>query len=267
MLDMNAIVGQKDIVLITLDTLRYDVAQEQLAQGKLPTLSRYISHWQQRHAPGSFTYASHQAIFAGFLPTPVHEPAHERLFALAFPGSATVGARTRVFQASNIVQGLAQSGYHTACIGGVGFFNPHTPLGRVLPGLFQHSVWNAQLGVGDPQSSHHQINEALRIIEAQASTQRLFLFINISAIHQPNHFYLPGARQDDKQSHGAALRYVDSQLPPLFEAFEARGGALYIICSDHGTTYGEAGYRGHRLAHECVWNVPYAEFLTPGALA
>jgi hypothetical protein len=38
-----------------------------------------------------------------------------------------------------------------------------------------------------------------------------------------------------------------------------------IACSDHGTAYGEDGHHGHRLAHEVVWTVPYAEFtLRPG---
>ncbi|RYZ80354.1 MAG: metalloenzyme domain-containing protein, partial [Proteobacteria bacterium] len=34
-----------------------------------------------------------------------------------------------------------------------------------------------------------------------------------------------------------------------------------VICSDHGTTYGEDGFHGHRVAHPQVWNVPYAEFV------
>jgi hypothetical protein len=34
-----------------------------------------------------------------------------------------------------------------------------------------------------------------------------------------------------------------------------------VICSDHGTAYGEDGFAGHRLAHPVVWTVPYAEFL------
>ncbi len=43
----------------------------------------------------------------------------------------------------------------------------------------------------------------------------------------------------------------------------ASGSALAILCSDHGTAYGEDGFRGHRLAHPTVWTVPYAEFVLP----
>jgi hypothetical protein len=42
-----------------------------------------------------------------------------------------------------------------------------------------------------------------------------------------------------------------------------RAPVLTIICSDHGTAYGEDGYIGHRVSHPVVWTVPYAEFVLP----
>jgi len=39
------------------------------------------SGWERRHSPASFTYAAHQAFFAGFLPTPASPGPHPRLFA------------------------------------------------------------------------------------------------------------------------------------------------------------------------------------------
>ena len=71
------------------------------------------------------------------------------------------------------------------------------------------------------------------------------------------------ATADTIQSHAAALAYVDRQLPPLFAALRRRGPCLCVVCSDHGTAYGEDGYHGHRLAHPVVWTVPYAEFVLP----
>jgi membrane-anchored protein YejM (alkaline phosphatase superfamily) len=91
-----------------------------------------------------------------------------------------------------------------------------------------------------------------------------FLFLNVSAIHQPNRFYLPGAATDTIESHAAALEYVDSQLGILFQHLQKRGPWLCVICSDHGTAYGEGGYTGHRVGHPVVWDVPYAEFVLPG---
>jgi hypothetical protein len=55
------------------------------------------------------------------------------------------------------------------------------------------------------------------------------------------------------------LANVDRHLPLLLDALRARGGAVGIVCSDHGTCFGEDGLVGHRVAHESVWSVPYAE--------
>ena len=70
--DMRAIVGRRDLLLITLDTLRYDAAQQCYQRGELPVLGPLLppGGWERRHTPGSFTYAAHAAFFAGFLPTP-----------------------------------------------------------------------------------------------------------------------------------------------------------------------------------------------------
>jgi hypothetical protein len=268
MLDMNQIVGTHDILFVTLDTLRYDVARDLLEQGRTPNLKAVLPKegWEERHSPGSFTYASHQAFFAGFLPTPVTPGLHPRLFALEFQGSTTTAANTCVLNDSNIVAGLASKGYHTVCIGGVGFFNKSNPLSNVLPSMFAESYWSPELGVTDSRSTEHQIAIALKILAKTPVEQRLFLFINISALHQPNYFYLPGATRetgDTLESHAAALEYIDRQLPRLWQALQQRAPTFCIFCSDHGTAYGEDGYIGHRISHPVVWTVPYAEFILP----
>ncbi|MES2934917.1 MAG: STM4013/SEN3800 family hydrolase [Pseudomonadota bacterium] len=260
---MNDIVGKANFLFITFDTLRYDVAQTEHAAGRTPNLARYLPQgWEKRHAPGSFTYASHCAFFAGFLPTPAQPGRHERIFSLKFAGSETIGPRTCIFDTPDIVSGFSELGYRTICIGGVGFFNKKNPLSCVLPNLFQESYWTHEFGVTDPCSSQHQVEFALQLMQ-QRIDEKLFLFINISALHQPNCHYLAGASEDSVATHAAALRYVDSQLPPLFQAFNQRGDTFVILSSDHGTTYGEEGYTGHRLSHEQVWTIPYAHFLLP----
>lgn len=270
-MDMNAIVGTHDIVLLTLDTLRYDVAQQELEAGNLLNFSRFIDHWEPRHSPGSFTYAAHHAMFAGFFPTPINNPLAPRTMSVDFHGSRSIDGHTKVFDAATIVEGLANSGYHTLCVGGVGFFNKQTPLGSVLPNLFQQSYWAEDTGVTAPQSTEKQVEKSLEFIIPVPEEESVFLFINVSAIHQPNYFYDDkkcerGSQQDDISSHAAALRYVDSALTPLFNHFQSRKDTLFIVCSDHGTCYGEDGYEGHRIAHEVVWTVPYAEFVVKARL-
>lgn len=132
-------------------------------------------------------------------------------------------------------------------------------LSRVLPSLFEEAYWSPETGVTARDSTARQFTLAAERLRAISREQRVFLFINISAIHQPNRHYLEDAAEDSLASHAAALRYVDSQLPILLEAIAERGGAFTIACSDHGTLYGEEGFVGHRVGHPHVWTVPYAE--------
>jgi hypothetical protein len=257
MRDMNKVVGARDIALIVFDTLRYGIAVEEMREGRTPNLAKMIpGGWEQRHSPGTFTYASHCAFFAGFLPTPARPGRHERLLALGFEGSETIAPTTCVLEGSNIVEGLAARGYHTLCVGGTGFFNLANPLGRVLPGMFAEKHWTRATGVTDPRSFENQIaivEQALR-----ATDKRAFTFVNVSALHQPNHFYLDGGpARDSRASHAAALRYIDQSFPRLVAAL--RPHTFVIACSDHGTLYGEDGYVGHRVGHPIVTTVPYAE--------
>lgn len=256
MRDMNQVVGTHDVVLVTLDTLRYDVAVAAAAEGRTPEFSRRFT-WEERHAPGNFTFSSHLAMLAGFLPTPAAPGPHPRLFASAFPGSETTSPLTWTYDAPDLPTGLARAGYHTACIGGVGFFNKQTALGSVLPGMFAESHWAPEFGVTSPDSLGHQVEKAAEIIAR--TERRLFLLLNVSALHQPNHHYLPGASGDTLKTHAAALEYVDSRIGGLFAVL--RRPTFVIVCSDHGTAYGEDGHTGHRLGHQVVWTVPYAEFV------
>ncbi|WP_040721275.1 STM4013/SEN3800 family hydrolase [Nocardia veterana] len=263
--DMNEVVGRDDILLVTLDTLRYDVAAELAAAGRTPNLVRHLpgGRWEKRHAPGSFTYASHQAIFAGFLPTPATPGPHPRLFAARFEGSETTAPHTFVYDSPDLVTGLATVGYRTVCIGGVGFFNKRAALGNVLPGLFQDSYWEPEFSVAAPASLAAQIDCAERVVAGIEPEQRLFLFVNVSALHQPNWFHLRGAAPetgDTRETHAAALEYVDREIGRLFAAVRGRRRCFVILCSDHGTAYGDDGFTGHRLGHESVWTVPYAHF-------
>jgi predicted AlkP superfamily pyrophosphatase or phosphodiesterase len=258
---MNEIVAESDLVFITLDTLRYDVAQRLWEEGKLPNFSKWLSSdgWEQRHTPGSFTYAAHHAFFAGFLPTPVAPGKHPRLFATRFGGSETAVLNTCTFDAPTIVEGFQQKGFKTICIGGVGFFNKQTPLSTVFPNLFEESYWDTSFGVTNKDSTQIQLEKAADLLEKNLDP--VFLFINISALHQPNYFYLDNNQEDTIESHAAALEYVDRQLPILMEALSKRKQTFVICSADHGTTYGEDGYTGHRVGHPTVWTVPYLEVL------
>ena len=166
-----------------------------------------------------------------------------------------------MFDAPDWVTGLAARGYHTACVGGVGFFNKLAPLGSVLPNLFAESHWSPELGVTSPTSTERQVTLAESILRSRPPDQRLLLFVNVSAMHQPNCLFTPGATVDTPATMAAALAYADPWLGRLFAVARSRAPTLAVVCGDHGTAYGEDGYVGHRVAHPTVWDVPYAEFV------
>ncbi|WP_339305970.1 STM4013/SEN3800 family hydrolase [Paenibacillus sp. FSL R5-0519] len=257
--DMNTIVGSHDLLMITLDTLRYDVAK--LEEANCPNLCG-SGPWEKRHTPGSFTYAAHHAFFGGFMPTPANtdKASHKRLFHSRNTGLKT-HPHTWLFDTPDIVSGFAAEGYRTICIGGVIFFTKKNPLAKVLPGYFQQSYWRMNFGVTNPKSTEHQVQHALKLLEQTPPDEKIFMFLNVSAIHGPNRYFVEGAREDSVETQRAALRYVDEALGPLFEAMRKRSRPAFCLAfSDHGTAYGEDGYQGHRLAHDVVWTVPYREF-------
>ncbi|MCP1186290.1 STM4013/SEN3800 family hydrolase [Paenibacillus sp. 1781tsa1] len=258
--DMNTIVGSHDLLMITLDTLRYDVAK--LEEENCPNLCG-SGPWEKRHTPGSFTYAAHHAFFGGFMPTPANtdKASHVRLFHSRNTGLKT-HPHTWLFDTPDIVSGFAAEGYRTICIGGVIFFTKKNPLAKVLPGYFQQSYWRMNFGVTNPKSTEHQVQHALKLLEQIPPDEKIFMFLNVSAIHGPNKYFVEGAKEDSVETQRAALRYVDEALGPLFEAMRQRSRPAFCLAfSDHGTAYGEDGYQGHRLAHDVVWTVPYREFL------
>lgn len=259
MLDMHQVVGHANVLFVTLDCLRYDVARDALADGRTPNLASVLppGGWEARETPGTFTLAAHLAFFHGFLPTPAGAGPHPRLFAVAFEGSLTVTPRTYIFEGvDNVIAGFRRLGYRTFCVGGVGFFNKRNPLGHVLPGFFEASVWHPSLGVTAPDSTAAQVRAALAWLATLRPEERLLLFVNVSATHPPHAHYLPGATTDSPATQAASLACVDGQLPPLFEALRARGPCFCLFLADHG----EDGRWGHRLAHPTVTTVPYAHF-------
>ena len=276
---MNAaalVAGGADIFWLVLDTLRFDVADRLLRDGRTPNFASLLPNgWEKRHTPATFTYPAHHAFFAGFLPTPVTAGRHWRLFACRFGGSGSVGPDTCVLDAADVPGGLAALGYRTVCVGGVGFFNPATPLGRTLPGLFAEGHWEVGTGVTDPRSFPRQIDWLEHQLPTPPDDRPRFVFVNVAAIHQPNWSYaLPPERRtrpdepsdpawDTLETHAAALADVDLHLPRLLAAVRRDRPLLGVFCSDHGTCYGEDGVFGHRRPHRHVWEVPFAQFVLP----
>ena len=110
-------------------------------------------------------------------------------------------------------------------------------------------------------STKNQVDFLLKKLDKAEPDRRIFLYLNVDAIHYPNYFYADGAKEDSYESHKAALRYVDGELGRLFAGWKERRGGAFVIClSDHGTCYGEDGCQFHGINHPVVNTIPYKHF-------
>lgn len=261
--NMNEIVGSHDILFICLDTLRYDVAFSEQEKGNTPFINKY-GKWQKCHAPGNYTFPSHSAMFIGFLPSPVKPTPlfeRERLFLPKhFSNSLKPPEKAFLFEGASFVEGLEKVGYETLCVGGVAYFNKRTEINRIFPKLFKHSYWNPSFSCHIQNSFENQISFLEKKLK-NFENDNVFLYLNIDSIHYPNSFYIKDEKNDNIKTHAAALRYVDSHIDSLFNLFKNRKNPTFVIlCSDHGSCYGEDGYQFHCVSHEIVYTVPYKHF-------
>lgn len=262
--NMNEVVGEKDILLLCFDSLRYDVAKTAEEENLTPNISKY-GKWQKYQAPGNFTYTSHHAIFAGFLPIPHNSKnffEDERLF---FPKDLGLGRKgspnSFIFEGASIPEGLAKVGYETICIGGVNFFNKRTEIGKVFPSMFNQSFWTPKFSPIVKDSLEHQVEFIEKKVQEYNTSKKLFMYVNITTTHYPTFFYVDGEKEDTIESQKSALAYTDQWIEKIMNIFEKRGGAFVIAFSDHGSTFGENGQIFHGINNEIVNTIPYMEFL------
>ncbi|WP_329184656.1 STM4013/SEN3800 family hydrolase [Actinacidiphila glaucinigra] len=269
MIDARALIeSETSILFVTLDSLRYDVARDACEAGETPRLAEFLPHgrWERRLTPGSFTLPAHMAYFSGFLPKLPKPTQPPRLWECRPPAFKTPDPRTFVFEAANLLVGLGQHGYRTVCVGGVTYFSRETPLGAVLPALFDEDHWRPEFCSPEPDSTRHQVDQALQLAERYAR-RPLFLFVNVSAMHVPHGHYV-GQSSDTVASQRAALAYADAHLGRLLDGLTSAKPWLVIICADHGDAFGEGGFHGRGIAHPVVMNVPFsARVVGPATLS
>ncbi|MEU0037599.1 STM4013/SEN3800 family hydrolase [Streptomyces sp. NPDC006333] len=251
-----------NILFATIDSLRYDVARGALESGRTPRLAGLLPDglWERRQTPGTFTLPAHMAFFSGFLPRLPQPQQPARLWERRPPAFKQVPSETFVFDAPNLLDGLAEHGYRTVCVGGVTYFSSETPLGSVLPAMFHEAHWRPSFCSPEIESTRHQVDQALDVTDRHRGSRPLFLFDNISATHVPHGHYL-GRSTDTTASQAAALAYADTHIGRLLDGLADRGRWLVIMCADHGDAYGDDGFHGRGIAHPSVWNVPFAAWL------
>ena len=259
-----------DVLLISLDSCRYDTFASAHAQGSLPCLEA-VGPLHKAAAPSYFTFGSHAAFWMGFTPgvlgasKPWLNPKAGKLFRMSHSGH--FGSDTHQafrLEGSNIVEGFRRQGYRTIGTGAVEWFNTASETGSVLAAPFERFQF-----AGNTWSLRHQLAWIDDELSDTPVDQPVFLFLNVGETHVP--YWHEGASWDrwpspcvpfggeacsateSSRRQSACLVWVDQQLGPLLQRF-ANGTVL--VCADHGDCWGEDGLWEHGVSHPATLTVP-----------
>jgi hypothetical protein len=285
--------AEHSVILVTLDSCRYDVAM----QAHTPNLDR-LSSLIRAEGPGTYTLPAHAALFNGFLPRPVSGSfsinGHRWDMIWRSGAARSAGSRVAIpFEGSTLMEHYESKGHRVIGAGGVTFFDSSDPANS-LPALFPEFRY-----FGRP--SRTPATPATRVVDRHATltlahtgslanlcleADRFFLFVNCPSTHIPyttpdnpltdrtrkllevlyrlhdSRGSTPGyggltARDNgvllDKQKR--AMEWADARLGDLFTRLALRS-PLVVVCADHGEEFGEGGRFGHGHPHSMVSTVP-----------
>lgn len=289
----NTDLADRSVVLVTLDSCRYDVA----ASAHTPNLAK-LGPLLRAESPGTYTLPAHAALFNGYLPRPVSGP-----FAL---GGRSVDAIWRSaaarpsdrrsaipFGGPTLMAHYVERGYRVLGAGGVTFFDASDPANS-LPILFPEFLYfgrparsaaTAETRIID-REEQLPLAHTRKLADLCLEAERFFLFVNCPSTHIPyttpwspltdrsrgllRRLYLLhdgqalGSGEDALEDGDVqvllemqrqALEWADSRLGDLFSRLGARR-PLVVVCADHGEEFGEGGRFGHGHPHPMVSTVP-----------
>lgn len=276
--------GLESLVLVVLDSCRWDTWQRALDGGDVPHLAR-LGRGEKRFAYASWTAPSHYNLLTGLMP----HRSPSRVFASeVYKEEYLEFARRLGTEVSfkDLLPGLWLPGYLRS---GLGY---RTGAMVSMPVLNGRTGINRDFDSYRLMSSHNDMDAmvaALRFAPARPS----FWMLNVGETHYP---YVgagvdPGELPHLSGLHGVARRleqgvgvsaaetpawFADDVLSGLHDRQVAtlRGmdrtferlfdtvpkGTWVIVTADHGELFGEAGYFGHGpILHDKVLEVPFVE--------
>ena len=201
-IDVPALIGTHDVLLMTIDTLRYDVARGRVANGTdaQPGGRPAGRVWEERHSPGSFTYAAHHGVLRRLPADPHHARQAPAAVRRPLPGQ-------RDDHRADLRPRCAR---HRLGAGGARVSHDLHRRRRLLQQAEPAGKRPARPVCGEPLGPRAgRDRPAIRprtrsrwpsTAGRDAGGRRVFLFLNVSAVHQPNCFYLAGRREDSHRS-------------------------------------------------------------------
>jgi arylsulfatase A-like enzyme len=269
----------KQILLISVDTLRNDAVGALGGTGATPHLDRFASEaesWSRHYATASWTKPSHASILTGFHPEthravnleqamdPAIPTLAERFSTLGFETGALVFDCTwlsprwgfgKGFDSYQVTRWRAERQARMAAEWVLDhrdeqfFFFLHT--------FEPHSDFSI-LPYEAPGLSRKKISELFGVSGFGCRGGRCASQL-VNGLHHGDVAADPRDAEILRYSYDEGVRYLDRALGELFNILRSSGiwdRMLIVVTSDHGEAFGERGGFGHNSVHEEIVRVP-----------
>lgn len=241
-----------NVVLITVDTLRYDLGYmgyERPISKNIDALAARSTVYERAYALASYTSKSLGPTLIGRYGSETHRG--WRHFNLYPP-------RDKMLQ-----ERLQDAGVFTISVQGHWYFKPNTGLGRGFDILDLSAVPEERQGEGDKTVNSHTLTDAAleHLADPRIRDQRFFMWVHYL---DPHADYVPHEQfsfgTDQRALYDGEVAYTDHHVGRLLDAIEASPFAdrtVIIFTSDHGEAFGEHGMMRHGFElWEAIVRVP-----------
>ncbi len=239
--------GNRNVLLVTIDTLRADALGADGGQAATPNLDRLAAEglrFTAAHAHSVVTLPSHASILTGLYPFShgVRDNAGYRL-----PPGATTLATV-----------LKQAGYATGAFVGAFPLDSRWGLDQGFDEYDDRYGSTSRLGdfLMPERRAEPVVEAATEWIRHQPD--KWAAWVHVYDPHAPYQPPAPFDRQYAGNPYAGEVAYTDRALGPLFDlARSAPRGTIIVVTADHGEALGGHGERTHGLfAYEPTLHVP-----------
>jgi len=271
--------GARNLVLVVLDSLRYDTWLE--AQ---PAVLSRLGAVERRWSYASWTAPSHYNKLMGLLPhtSPSRVYAsdyYKRDFARYSERLGIDGIEFQKFLPSIFLPTFLRShGYRNHAMVSMPVLNEKTAINRdfdsytLMPSHNDMAAMLDRLRFDADRPSFYMLNVGETHYPYALPNEDPTEFPRISGVHGvlknldvavagedvPEEFFSDETMQLLRDRQVRAVRYIDELFAQLFEIVPKN--TWFIVTSDHGELFGESGYFGHGpIMHEKVFEVPFVE--------
>jgi arylsulfatase A-like enzyme/Tfp pilus assembly protein PilF len=243
--------ANRNVLIVTIDTLRADALGAYGGQAATPNLDRLAAdglRFTAAHAHSVVTLPSHASILTGLYPFAhgVRDNAGYRLP----PGATTIATI------------LKQAGYATGAFVGAFPLDSRWGLGQGFDEYDDRYGSTSRLGdfLMPERRAEAVVKPALAWINQQSAinNQRWFAWVHVYDPHAPYQPPAPFDQQYAGNPYAGEVAYTDRALGPLFDLARSQPrGTIVIVTADHGEALGDHGEQTHGLfAYEPTLHVP-----------